>query len=88
MDSKIISISVPLNMLRKIDQAAAEAYQTRSNFIRMAIVEKFGARSQYNLSIDNTPDLHSNKQIAAMYEDSQKEYEQYIADLKAEEAKD
>jgi metal-responsive CopG/Arc/MetJ family transcriptional regulator len=49
MDSKIISISVPVAMLSQIDEAAAVSYQTRSNFIRMAIVEKFGAKSQYEL---------------------------------------
>lgn len=81
MDSKVISISVPINMLKRIDEAAAIAYQTRSNFIRMAIVDKFGAKSQYHLSHDlyTEPDMRTDKQNLGVY-DYQDEYEQYLTE--------
>ncbi len=83
MDSRRVTISMPVNMLRRIDEAAAISYQTRSNFIRMAIVEKFGAKSQYDLVVDYEPDMRTDKQTAKMY-DFQEEYEEAMADLEPE----
>ena len=77
MDSKRITISVPAAMLRKIDEAAAISYQTRSNFTRIAIVEKFGAKSQMEFSARTAPDMRSDKQLANMY-DFPEEYEDYM----------
>lgn len=70
MDSKVISISVPLAMLRKIDEGAAASYQTRSNFIRMCVVEKFNARSQHDPYVFpySKPDMHTDKQTSNMYD--------------------
>lgn len=77
MDSKRITISVPAAMLRRIDEAAAISYQTRSNFIRLAIVEKFGAKSQIELSARKAPDMRSDKQLSNMY-DFPEEYDDYL----------
>jgi hypothetical protein len=80
MDSKVISISVPVNMLRRIDEAAAATYQTRSNFIRMAIVQRFGAKSQFEFSARFGPDMRTDKQLANMY-DYPDEYDEYLSEL-------
>jgi metal-responsive CopG/Arc/MetJ family transcriptional regulator len=77
MDSKVISISLPPAMLRKVDEAAAVSYQTRSNFIRMAIVEKFGAKNQLEFAARNGPEMHTARQVLKMY-DFEDEYEETI----------
>jgi metal-responsive CopG/Arc/MetJ family transcriptional regulator len=77
MDSKRITISVPAAMLRRIDEAAAISYQTRSNFIRLAIVEKFGAKSQLELRTERAPHMRSDKQLSNMY-DFPEEYDDYL----------
>jgi metal-responsive CopG/Arc/MetJ family transcriptional regulator len=77
MDSKVVSISLPLTMLQKVDEAAAISYQTRSNFIRMAIVEKFGAKNQLEFAARTAPDMHTDKQALKMY-DFEEEYEDYM----------
>jgi hypothetical protein len=64
-------------MLRRVDEAAAISYQTRSNFIRMAIVEKFGAKGQFDLSVEQAPDMHTDRQIAQMY-DFDEEYRESL----------
>ena len=86
MDSKVITISLPAEMLSKIDEAAAAEYQTRSNFIRMAIVQKFGAMSQFELSARKAVDMRTDKQVANMY-DFDEEYDQHITDIEAEKSK-
>lgn len=68
MDSKIISISVPSNMLKVIDEASATSFQTRSNFIRMAVVKFLGAKSQYELVTNSKPSLYTDKQIFNIYD--------------------
>lgn len=70
MDSKVISICMPAAMLRKVDEAAAAEYQTRSNFIRMCIVHKFGAHSQHDTYAfpSKAPDFHTDKQLSKMYD--------------------
>ena len=87
LESKVISISVPVMMLKRIDEAAARSYQSRSNFIRMAIVEKFGANSQYELSrpIWAEPDMRTDKQNLKLY-DYEEELEEYLKEI--EEGKD
>lgn len=87
MDSKVITVSMPAAMLRIVDEAAAASYQTRSNFIRMAIVEKFGARSQYDLCLGRIPDLYSDKQLSKMY-DFPEQYDQLLAEVEADKAED
>lgn len=74
MSTKVITISMPEEMLRKVDEAAALSYQSRSNFIRMAIVKQFGARDQSDLSRVSEPMLHTDKQLLALY-DFDEEYE-------------
>lgn len=78
MDSKRITISMPAAMLRRVDEAAAISYQTRSNFIRMAIVEKFGAKSQLEFNAQRAPDMRSDKQLSNMY-DFPEEYDDYVS---------
>ena len=78
MDSKKITISMPAAMLRRVDEAAAVSYQTRSNFIRMAIVEKFGAKSQLEFSARTAPDMRSDKQTANLY-DFPEQYSDYMS---------
>lgn len=87
MDSKVITISIPSAMLRIVDEAAAASYQTRSNFIRMAVVEKFGAQSQYELCLGRIPEMHTDKQIGKMY-DFPEQYDQFLAEMEADKTED
>jgi hypothetical protein len=64
-------------MLSRVDEVAAASYQTRSNFIRTAIVEKFGSKTQVEFAANNAPDMHSDKQTANMY-DFPEQYDDYL----------
>lgn len=66
-----------------MDEAAAASYQTRSNFIRMALVEHFGAESQYELTARSAPHMQNDKKLFNMY-DFKQQYEDYKNEVESE----
>ncbi len=55
MDAKVISISMPADLIKKIDEAALDNYESRSDFIRMSIVLRLKGQSIVDL-LDMVPE--------------------------------
>ncbi len=50
MDTKVVSISLPVGLVKKIDEAAKDNFETRSSFIRMSLVMRFREQSLIDVS--------------------------------------
>jgi hypothetical protein len=88
MRSVLVTITIPEPMLRKIDQSARAELQSRSNFIRMCVVEHYGLKSQWELERD-APDPRKprGRELWDAY-DFQEEYEEAMRILEEEAEED
>lgn len=82
MGSKVITFSLPQAMLRKIDEIASIDYQTRSSFIRWAIVKYIEKIEEEELEKRKQFGMHSDRQLVNIY-DFEEEYEETISDQKS-----
>lgn len=66
MVTKTITISLPENLLKQLDEMAAEEFTNRSDFVRQLIIERLKVVNQYRArlrTIASMPDLPTEEEL-------------------------